>query len=123
MKPSASKNTSALQRKVSPIVAIIVAVVVVALIGGIYAYISAKNQKQLGAKYLKGIDTMMDLSKKAHARWQNEVELAKKEGRAPNESFRPGPNMAPIDGQEPLRMGGGASLSRKPPANTKPIGQ
>jgi flagellar basal body-associated protein FliL len=114
MKSPASKNKPALQKKVSPIIAIVVAIVVIGLVGGIYTYISNRNAAKMGEPLMKSFDYMHDLKKDAIDRWDKEVASAKAAGRAPNEAFRPGPNMAPIGDRKPLRMGPRAGLATTP---------
>jgi hypothetical protein len=114
MKSPASKNKPALQKKVSPILAIVLAIVVIGLVGGIYAYTSSQNEKKLGEPLIKSMNYITDLKQQAKERWDKEVKEAKAAGRAPNEGFRPGPDMLPIDGKAPLRMGPRAGLGTTP---------
>jgi hypothetical protein len=87
-----------------------VVIVVIVVVLGIAAILIWRGTQNYGVGRGGSIsDEMIQRSKSVNEAWKNEVELAKKENRPPNEALRPGPKMEALvkSGRMP-RPGGGA---------------
>jgi hypothetical protein len=110
------KNQKKKSQIMSPGKALLILVAAVICIFGIGWFWISKSTAPPEPEKTGHVKYIAQLSKLAQQRWEQEQKDAKAQGRAPDESLRPGPNMKPINDMTPPKRGSG-------PATIPSVGQ